>query len=110
MGVWSPRSWMVNPVVPSRGVKPTRPRHRRTGLRGDPSAPAEVARSRNTHIRRLNRQIDTLSARIARAVTQSGTSLTGIYGIGALVAADILTEVGNVFSMCDHLSRGSSGR
>lgn len=64
-------------------------------LRGDPSAPAEVARSRITHIRRLNRQVDALSARIARAVTDCGTSLTGIYGIGALVTADILTEVGN---------------
>ena len=64
-------------------------------LRGDPGAPAEVARSRITHIRRLNRQIDTLSTRIAGAVTHTGTSLTGIYGIGALVAADILTEVGD---------------
>ena len=61
----------------------------------DHSAAAEVARRRVTRIRRLNREIDALSAQIARAVTDSGTSLTGIYGIGTLVAADILTETGN---------------
>ena len=64
-------------------------------LRGDPSAAAEVARRRVTRIRRLNREIDALSAQIARAVTDSGTSLTDIYGIGTLVAADILTQTGN---------------
>ena len=51
-------------------------------LRGDPSAAAEVARRRVTRIRRLNREIDALNAQIARAVADSGTSLTDIYGIG----------------------------
>ena len=53
-------------------------------LRGDTTTRAEVARDRIAHIRRLNRHIDQLSARIATAVSQSGTSLTDIYGIGPL--------------------------
>ena len=64
-------------------------------LRGDPSPPAEIARRRVTRIRRLNREIDELSKQIARTVADTRTSLTDIYGIGALVAADILTETGN---------------
>ena len=63
--------------------------------RGDASARAEVVRGRITQIRRLNRQIDALTKRIAAEVSQSGTSLTDIYGIGPLVAADIITEAGD---------------
>ena len=64
-------------------------------LRGDTTTRAEVARDRITHIRRLNRHIDQLSARIATEVSQRGTSLTDIYGIGALTAAEIITETGD---------------
>ena len=64
-------------------------------LRGDTTTRAEVARDRIAHIRRLNRHIDQLGARIATAVSQSGTSLTDIYGIGALTAAEIITETGD---------------
>ena len=39
--------------------------------------------------------IDQLSARIATEVSQRGTSLTDIYGIGALTAAEIITETGD---------------
>ena len=58
-------------------------------LRGDATTRAEVTRGRITQIRRLNRQIDTLTKRIPAEVAQSGTSLTDIYGIGALVAAGL---------------------
>ena len=64
-------------------------------LRGDTTTRAEVARDRITHIRRLNRHIDPLGARIATEVSQSGTSLTDIYGIGALTAAEIITAAGD---------------
>ena len=64
-------------------------------LRGDTTTRAEVARDRITHIRRLNRHIDQLGARIATEVFQRGTSLTDIYGIGALTAAEIITETGD---------------
>ena len=67
-------------------------------LRGDTTTRAEVARGRIAHIRRLNRHIDQLGARIATEVSQRGTSLTSltdIYGIGALTAAEIITEAGD---------------
>ena len=47
------------------------------------------------HIRELNRQIDDLATKIAAMVRASGTTLTNIYGIGALVAAEILAGVGD---------------
>lgn len=64
-------------------------------LRGDPSQRAAVARDRIAGIRRLDRAIAKLTAQIVRAVAQSGTSLTGIYGVGPVIAADILAEVGD---------------
>ena len=64
-------------------------------LRGDTGARAEVARSRIRQIRRLNRDIDALSGRIARAVADCGTTLTDIYGVGPLVAAEIIAEAGH---------------
>ena len=47
------------------------------------------------HIRELNRQIDDLATQIAAMVRASGTTLTNIYGVGALVAAEILAGVGD---------------
>ena len=64
-------------------------------LRGDNSAHARVARSRITEIRGLNRRIAALGADIAEAVAASGSTLTDIYGVGPLVAADILAETGD---------------
>ena len=64
-------------------------------LRGDPSARAAVATDRIAGIRRLDRAIAKLTDQIAVAVTESATSLTGIYGVGPLIAADIVAEVGD---------------
>ena len=64
-------------------------------LRGDPAPCARIACDRISDIRRLNRRITELGAQIAAAVDAAGTSLTAIYGVGPLVAADILTEVGD---------------
>ena len=65
-------------------------------LRGDnDSARAEIARSRIRDIRRLGREIDALTQRIASTLSDTPTSLTGIYGIGALTAAEILAEGGD---------------
>ena len=64
-------------------------------LRGDTSARAGIARSRIRGIRRLNREIDALSKRIAATLNDSHTSLTSIYGVGPLIAAEILAEAGD---------------
>ena len=64
-------------------------------LRGDDSARAEITRSRIRGIRRLDRDIDALTQRITSTLSDTPTSLTGIYGIGALTAAEILAEVGD---------------
>ena len=64
-------------------------------LTGDTGAAARVARDRLRHIRELNRQISDLTAEIAEEVAASKTTLTEISGIGAIGAADILSEVGD---------------
>ncbi len=66
-------------------------------LRGDTSAAAHVARSRVRRIREMNRQIQDLTDKITTVVNASatGTALCAIHGIGPMVAADILTEVGD---------------
>ena len=46
-------------------------------------------------IRELNRQIGELTAEIAELVAACATTLTEIRGVGTLVAADILAEVGD---------------
>ena len=64
-------------------------------LRGDDSARAEIGRSRIRDIRRLCREIDAVTQRITLLLNNTDTSLTGIYGIGTLTAAEILAEVGD---------------
>ena len=64
-------------------------------LRGDDSARAEIGRSRIRDIRRLCREIDAVTQRITSLLNNTDTSLTGIYGIGTLTAAEILAEVGD---------------
>ena len=64
-------------------------------LRGDDSARAEIGRSRIRDIRRLYREIDAVTQRITSLLNNTDTSLTGIYGIGTLTAAEILAEVGD---------------
>ena len=63
-------------------------------LRGDDSARAEIGRSRIRDIRRLCREIDAVTQRITSLLNNTDTSLTGIYGIGTLTAAEILAEIG----------------
>jgi len=64
-------------------------------LRGDMSAHAQVAKGRIRTLRDLDRRIRDLTAQIEGLINQSGTSLRDIYGVGTLVAATILAEVGN---------------
>ena len=56
---------------------------------------ARVAKGRVRTLRELDRRIADLTTQIEDLVTQTGTSLCDIYGVGALVAATILAEVGN---------------
>ena len=67
----------------------------RRQLRNDPAARAGIARRRINAIAETNRQINDLAAEIAAAVAASGSALTEIYSAGALVAANILAEVGD---------------
>jgi transposase len=47
-------------------------------------------------VRRLDRLVCELERRIREAVRESGTSLTKIFGVGALLAAKVIGRVGNV--------------
>ena len=64
-------------------------------LRGDKSPRAGIARARVGRIRCSNREIKGLEGEISWAVTASGTTLTGICGIAAVGAAEILAETGD---------------
>ena len=66
----------------------------------------ELALDHIDDIRRFDRRIDELTAKITAAVKDSGTTLTRIYGIGPLNAALILGEVRDVsrFPNRDHLA------
>ena len=64
-------------------------------LSGNTSTRAQIARRRIRHIRELNRQITDVTTEIASLVTAVNTTLTNIYGIGALTAAEILAETGD---------------
>ena len=65
-------------------------------IRGDSSVQAELIRRRVRDLRRLDAEARALKQRITALVRASGTSLTQIHGIGFLVAARILAEVGDV--------------
>ena len=66
----------------------------------------ELALDHIEDIRRFDRRIDELTLKIHAAVTDSGTTLTRIYGIGPLNAGLILGEVGDVsrFPTRDHFA------
>lgn len=64
-------------------------------IRGDQTPRAQIIRRRVSHIRTLNRWIKEVTTQITDLVEASGTTLTSIYGIGVLTAAEILTEVGD---------------
>ncbi len=64
-------------------------------LRGDASVRAELIRDRITEISRLIDKVAAVEKQIAAKVVESGTTLTQLRGIGFLVAAKILGEVGD---------------
>lgn len=65
-------------------------------LRGDRSVRADLVRDHINEIRRLSDKIAITDKRIAWKVEQSGTTLTQLRGIGFIVAAKILGEVGDL--------------
>jgi transposase len=64
-------------------------------LRGDRSVRAGLIRDRITEIRRLTKKIADVEKQIAAKVKESGTTLTALQGIGFVIAAKILGEVGD---------------
>lgn len=63
-------------------------------LRGDHSVRAELVRDRIGEIRRLSKKIGDVETQIVGKVKESGTTLTALQGIGFVIAAKILGEVG----------------
>ena len=61
----------------------------------DTTPHARVAKQRIRRLRQLDTEIKELTTEIAELVTQSGTRLLDLHGVGVLVAATILSEVGN---------------
>jgi transposase len=70
-------------------------REARTLLRADRSVRAELIRDRIAEITRLIDKIAAVKKQIATKIAESGTTLTQLHGIGFLVAAKILGEVGD---------------
>jgi transposase len=66
-----------------------------TLVRGDHSVRAGLVRRRIAQIRRLDSEIATVTADIGTKLEESGSTLTMIPGIGPLVAARILGEIGD---------------
>ena len=64
-------------------------------LRGDRSVRAHLIRDRITEIRRLTKKIADVEKQIAAKIKESGTTLTALPGIGFVIAAKILGEVGD---------------
>ena len=63
-------------------------------ITADRSVRADIARRRVRTLRALIKQIKELDGRISQLVKASGTTLTDIYGVGTLGAAEILAQVG----------------
>jgi transposase len=55
-----------------------------------------IARDHLADIRALDARLKSIAGQIAALVTESGTTLTSLYGIGPLTAGRILAEVGDV--------------
>jgi transposase len=66
-----------------------------TLLRGDRSVRADLIRDCISEIRRLSKVIVDVDKQIAGKVKESGTTLTALQGIGFVIAAKILGEVGD---------------
>ncbi|MEA2506800.1 MAG: transposase [Actinomycetota bacterium] len=67
-----------------------------TLLRGDDSMRAELLRDRIAEIRRLEDKVGAIEKQIAVKVSETGTTLTQVRGIGFIVAAKILGEIGDL--------------
>jgi transposase len=65
-------------------------------VKGDSSVRAELVRRRIAELRRVSNEIAETKARLREALAGSGTTLTEVPGIGPLIAAKILGEVGDV--------------
>jgi transposase len=65
-------------------------------LRGDRSIRAALIRDRIAEIRRIEDKIATIENQIACAVKTSSTTLTELRGIGFIIAAKIIGEVGDL--------------
>jgi transposase len=64
-------------------------------LRSDHSVRAYLIRDRITEIRRLSKKVAVIEKQIAAKVKEAGTSLMALQGIGFVIAAKILGEVGD---------------
>jgi transposase len=62
----------------------------------DQTVRAELIRKRLDRLTELDTEIRALERRLRAMVTESGTTLTEIHGVGALLAARILGEVGDI--------------
>jgi transposase len=72
-------------------------------------ARARVARRRISRLRRLDHEIAEMTSEIKQAITDLGTSLTDIHGVGAITAARIIGEVGDIrrFPSKHHFAAGN---
>ena len=61
----------------------------------DTTPRARVAKQRIRRLRQLDAEIKQLTAEIEELVNQTRTRLRDIHGVGVLVAATIIAEVGN---------------
>jgi len=64
-------------------------------------ARCELAAEFLTDIRRLDAQLRDTSKKLAAAVKASGTSLTGIFGVGPVIAGTVIGDVRQVFRFPD---------
>ncbi len=64
-------------------------------LAGSGGVQTQIAQDRIRRIKQHHRQITRLNTQISQAVRATGTTLTSIYGIGDVLAAEILAEVGD---------------
>ncbi len=86
----------LRPGYQHRLPRLTSPSHLRAALallENDSSVRATVTRARLQRLLEIQAELAGLREQIAALVQQSGTSLTGIYGVGVFVAARILAEV-----------------
>jgi transposase len=75
-------------------------------LAEQPVVRAQVARRRISRLRELDREIGDLAGQLSRLVAASRTRLTRLVGVGPILAARILGEVGDVgrFPDADHFA------